>query len=99
LENKDDGDKRHQSDDDGSCGVPADSDSKLERSVDVIKDDDGIKRELEPDIPCPQKKRKTAENCEDEETENEGHKIIFYFSAYSLWLIFFQCLIFLCIQF
>lgn len=71
LENKDDGDKHHQSDDDGSCEVPADSDSKLERFVEVIKDDDGIKRELEPDIPCPQKKRKTAENCEDEETENE----------------------------
>ncbi|XP_027190841.1 tRNA-dihydrouridine(47) synthase [NAD(P)(+)]-like isoform X2 [Cicer arietinum] len=61
LENKDDDDKCHQSDDDGSCGVPPESGSKLECSEEVIKDDDN-NGELESDVLCPQKRRKTAES-------------------------------------
>jgi hypothetical protein len=83
LENNDGVDKCHLSDDDGSCGVDADPGSKLECSAEVKKDD-GITRELESDIICPLKRRKTEENCEDVGTENEGLKVIFYFSDYSL---------------
>lgn len=84
LENKDGVDKCHQSDDDDSFGVIVDSDSKLECSVEVLKDDDGINRELESDVLCPLKRRKTAEDCAGEETKTEGYKIIFYLIDYSL---------------
>lgn len=73
MENKDGGGKCNQSDDNGSCVATSDSGSKLECSTEVIKDDD-FNRELESDIPCPQKRRKTAENYDPGETESEGHK-------------------------
>ncbi|WJX42486.1 tRNA-dihydrouridine(47) synthase [NAD(P)(+)] [Trifolium repens] len=75
LENNDGVDKCHLSDDDGSCGVDADPGSKLECSAEVKKDD-GITRELESDIICPLKRRKTEENCEDVGTENEGVSVV-----------------------
>ncbi|XP_058785073.1 tRNA-dihydrouridine(47) synthase [NAD(P)(+)]-like [Vicia villosa] len=72
LENKDGVDKCHQSDDDDSFGVIVDSDSKLEGSVEVLKDADVINREIESDVHCPLKRRKTAEDCGVEETKTEG---------------------------
>lgn len=77
MENKDGDDKCHQSDDidNGSCEIILDSGSKLESSAEVINDDE-LNKELESDTPCPQKRRKTEENCDSKETENEGHYIL-----------------------
>ncbi|KAJ1386326.1 Zinc finger, CCCH-type [Sesbania bispinosa] len=75
LEDKDGGgtgsNKCDQTDDNASCVVMPDSGSKLECSAEVIKDDD-FDGKSEPDVLCPQKRRKTEENDGPEETDNEG---------------------------
>ncbi|XP_027353940.1 tRNA-dihydrouridine(47) synthase [NAD(P)(+)]-like isoform X2 [Abrus precatorius] len=75
LESKDGDDsgsnKCIQSDDSGSCVVTSESGPKLECPAEAIKDDD-IDGNFKSDVLCPQKRRKTTENCGPHETENEG---------------------------
>ncbi|KAI4297701.1 hypothetical protein L6164_037578 [Bauhinia variegata] len=56
-------------DDKGSCEVNCESGSKFKCSLDNLKEDD-VNIKVEPDIICPQKRRKTGENYAPGEAEN-----------------------------